>query len=152
MPLVTEARELAALKESPTLPERFQAKVCPAPPSSCWLWMGSTCEQGYGRIGAGSGPDLLAHRVAYTLRHGPIPDGHEIDHLCRTPECVNPDHLEVVTRQENCRRAGAAKPPQSEFVCGHPFEDSNKYYLSSGAPYCRRCHLDRCKRYRQGAS
>lgn len=70
----------------------------------CWLWMGPRKVSGYGVLRskrAGHG----AHRVFYDLFVGPIPEGMEIDHLCRVPSCVNPDHLEAVTPEENRRRS-----------------------------------------------
>lgn len=91
--------------------ERFWAKVDrdgPVPEhrpdlGPCWLWAAGLNRDGYGRFGV-SGTKLGAHRVAYELLRGPIPDGLELDHLCRAPCCVNPDHLEPVTHRENCRR------------------------------------------------
>jgi len=61
---------------------------------------------GYGRVNLGvrGAGVALAHRVAWELTNGPIPDGHELDHLCRTRNCVNPGHLEPVTRAVNCAR------------------------------------------------
>jgi len=66
----------------------------------------STSRQGYGQVSAGrkGAPPLKSHRVVYEHHRGPIPVGMVIDHLCRTKACVNPDHLEVVTQTENCRR------------------------------------------------
>lgn len=84
-------------------PDRFWAKVVKT--SSCWVWVGS----GGGRIGEygvfrmDSGP-VRAHRYAYELLVGPIPDGMTLDHLCRVTRCVNPSHLEPVTLEENVRR------------------------------------------------
>jgi HNH endonuclease len=51
----------------------------------------------------------MAHRAYYQERHGPIPDGYQLDHLCRVRACVNPDHLEVVTARENIRRGNGTK-------------------------------------------
>ncbi len=80
-----------------TLEERFWEKVSPEPNSGCWLWIAaSTC--GYGVIGVIDGYTVdYAHRVAFRLYRGPIPDELELDHLCRTRPCVNPWHLEAVT-------------------------------------------------------
>lgn len=80
------------------LEQRFWEKVQRA--EGCWLWMGGKFAAGYGRIGAG-GRSLKAHRVAYELLVGAIPDGLQIDHKCRNKLCVNPDHLQAVTQQKN---------------------------------------------------
>lgn len=86
--------------------DRFWAMVDRGP--GCWVWRGARKQLGYGlyRVGAKL---KQAHRVAYELMVGPIPDGLVLDHLCRNPECVNPAHLEPVTHQENIRRGYAAK-------------------------------------------
>lgn len=81
--------------------ELFWAKVQKT--DTCWLWTARSCN-GYGSFGIGRVP-RLAHRVAYTELVGPIPKGMTLDHLCRVRACVNPAHLEVVTAEENVRRA-----------------------------------------------
>jgi hypothetical protein len=73
-----------------------------SPAGECWLWLGSTYE-GYGSVNVGSGSRRV-HVVAYELAVGPVPNGLVLDHLCRTPACCNPAHLEPVTNQENVRR------------------------------------------------
>ena len=104
----------------PSIEERFWAKVDKDGPSAvswtgdplpgnCWLWTGAASSLGYGKFAGPSQGESDApwnvHRYAYTLLVGPIPDGLTIDHLCRVPACVNPDHLEPVTQIENNRRA-----------------------------------------------
>lgn len=86
------------------LEERFWEKV--EPTGFCWNWTAST-RNGYGQISVGGRKGRIAgaHRVAYELLIGPIPDGLVIDHLCRNTLCVNPDHLEPVTVRENALRA-----------------------------------------------
>lgn len=90
--------------ERPTKVEQFWMRVDKADAEGCWLWTGAVVGDGYGRFSH----DLYAHRYAYELLVGPIPDGLHIDHLCRTPLCVNPAHMEPVTAAENNRRRSAA--------------------------------------------
>lgn len=79
------------------------------PATGCWLWTGAT-SHGYGRVGiAGTRRIAPAHRVYYEREYGPIPNGVEPDHLCRRRACVNPDHMELVTRQVNARRGAKSK-------------------------------------------
>lgn len=78
--------------------------------NGCWLWTGYTDTHGYGIIHVtGASRPKRAHRLAYELFVGDIPAGLEIDHLCRVHNCVNPEHLEPVTRSENLRREWAAR-------------------------------------------
>lgn len=75
----------------------------------CWEWSGSVIKStGYGQVWA-DGTNHLAHRVVYELLIGPIPEGLQLDHLCRNRRCVNPEHLEPVTGKENIRRGHAAR-------------------------------------------
>ena len=81
---------------------RFWSKVDKT--ETCWLWAGALNNSGYGTIKI-DGVTIGAHRHAYELAGGVIPDGLDLDHLCSVRRCVNPDHLEPVTRSENIRRA-----------------------------------------------
>lgn len=73
--------------------------------AGCWEWTASRVRTGYGMAWSNDAQrQILAHRLAYTVWVGPIPAGMEIDHLCNNRACFRPDHLEVVTRQENVRR------------------------------------------------
>jgi len=69
---------------------------------SCQIWTGYIDPGGYGRVHGG-----LAHKAIYEAEHGPVPDGLELDHLCRNKACVNPNHLEAVTHLVNVRRGQA---------------------------------------------
>jgi hypothetical protein len=91
------------------LRDRFEEKYEPEPTTGCWIWNGSQDSRGYGRMKIRSYTLQLAHRVAYELFVGPISTGMELDHLCRTPACVNPLHLEPVTHRENCIRSLRAR-------------------------------------------
>lgn len=87
--------------------ERFFAKVQKT--SLCWLWMAGRTRNGHGVFGTGDGHSMGAHRWSYLHHVGPIPEGLELDHLCRVTRCVNPAHLEAVTSTENNRRAFRAR-------------------------------------------
>lgn len=74
----------------------------------CWIWQGAKNSQGYGYLTIRY-KQWRAHRWVYEQRVGPIAAGLDLDHLCRQPDCVNPEHLEPVTEAENTRRGNTAK-------------------------------------------
>lgn len=110
----------------------------------CWLWTGSLDRNGYGYIRETAGRrKLRAHRVVYEYVVGPIPDGMELDHLCRVRSCVNPDHLEPVTHRENQRRGESPMGQQArrEFCAkGHPLDGIKG---ATRQRYCKTCHRER---------
>jgi transcriptional regulator with XRE-family HTH domain len=87
--------------------ERLAAKT-EVDANGCWIWLGRINGFGYGEIKCGE-RRLKAHRVSYEHHVGPIPEGLDLDHLCRVRPCVNPEHLEPVTRSENVRRGHQAR-------------------------------------------
>jgi len=87
---------------------RFESKYVVDTTSGCWNWGGVIDPSGYGRFDR-TGRPQKAHRVSWELHRGPIPRDLEIDHLCRNIRCVNPDHLEPVTKSENLKRAWVAR-------------------------------------------
>lgn len=99
------------------LVERFQGKY-QVDADGHWIWIGAKAA-GYGRIlgeGGRYGRLLGAHVASYLIHRGPIPDGYDLDHLCRIRACVNPDHLEAVTRAENNRRVGLGRDVLGRFT------------------------------------
>lgn len=83
--------------------DRYRVEDC-GYETPCWVCLLWKDKDGYGRIWH-KGRNTPAHRVAWEKANGPIPEGLVIDHLCRNPSCVNPDHMEVVTAAENRRRS-----------------------------------------------
>lgn len=134
---------------------RFLSKIQQDDNSGCWLWMATT-HKGYGKFAVGSKRDgtnrnVLAHRYAYELWVGPIPEGLVLDHLCRTPGCVNPNHLEPVTVAENTRRGDLWLVSASKTHCpqGHPYDEVNTLWRKGARQRrCRTCHCEQNRAYR----
>ena len=119
---------------------RFMRKV-EVVQNGCWMWTAYKDPCGYGRFEA-AGRSKAAHRVAYELMIGPIPDGLCIDHICRTRGCVNPDHLRAVTAKENnlsSTNFAALNAAKTHCDNGHPFTDENVYRFR-GSRHCRKCN------------
>ena len=110
--------------------ERFWEKVdTSAGPLGCWPWTASGSRDGYGQFSA-DGRGVRAHRFAYELLVGPIPEGLQLDHLCRNPGCVNPAHLEPVTGWENTMRGNtpaAINAAKAYCAKGHPLDEGNTF-------------------------
>ena len=115
----------------------------------CWHWTGCLTS-GYGRFNRSAevGYKLLqlAHRFSWEYFIGPIPDGMQIDHLCRVRNCVNPYHLEVVSCKQNIQRGLVTR---SKRYCpkGHPYAGDNLYVSPSNKINCRACHRAHTKAY-----
>lgn len=133
--------------------ERFWSKVDRS--GECWLWRAKLQNRGYGQFSF-NGHAVLAHRFAYELLIGPIPDGLTLDHLCRAPACVNPLHLEPVTHLENVRRGNAVGPrpnarnanaAKTHCPAGHPYDVTNTYRNAKGDRICRACNRERANRH-----
>jgi hypothetical protein len=119
----------------------YEECISPEPNTGCWLWTGSHDRNGYGQFNK-----TTAHRWVFEKLRGPLPPGDELDHLCRVRSCVNPDHLEPVSRRENVLRGtsnAVMHAAKTHCVNGHPFDETNTYMRPrrSGATSrsCRAC-------------
>lgn len=113
---------------------RFWPKV--EKTETCWLWKGTKARGGYGAFRLGK--MILAHRFAWTVLVGPIPETLELDHLCRVPACVNPAHLELVTAALNQSRT------RKEYCHkGHPLSGDNVMMAKGKRRGCRTCNKER---------
>jgi HNH endonuclease len=128
--------------------ERLEAMSIPEPNSGCFIWMGAENGRGYGRVSIGQ-RQFYAHRVSYELKHGPIPPRLQIDHKCRNTFCINPDHLEPVTNQENTSRGlvSALRPERTRCFRGHDLADTG-YIDTQNNRQCRACLKIRQTKYR----
>jgi hypothetical protein len=121
--------------------DRLFGKVDSSDPDACWIWTGRLDRYGYGKINMRLGTTSTAHRMAYFMVKGDIPDGLQLDHLCRNRACVNPDHLEPVTNRVNVLRgSGATAINAAKTHCkrGHVLSGEN-LYVRRGGRECREC-------------
>ena len=106
----------------------FESKWVPEPNSGCHIWIANTSTKGYGRAWWG-GRDVQAHRVAYEMARGQIPQGLVIDHICRNRLCVNPAHLRAVTTRQNVLEnsvgVSAVHAKKTHCIRGHEFTPDN---------------------------
>lgn len=128
---------------------KFFARIAIAE-NGCWLWTGHAKVKGYGRVKI-SRKNYLAHKALYEYIKGKVPPNLQLDHLCRTRNCVNPAHLEPVTSKENSRR-GHAPNMLAHFskVCkrGHSITGQNAKPVRPGHVQCRICNSNNDARRR----
>lgn len=138
-----------------TLLDTVRAQAA-SPSPYCVLWGHALTEDGYGRVWAGDRV-RRAHVMAYVFYHGhAVPDGHEVDHLCRNRACYNPTHLEAVSHRDNILRGDtivARNAAKTHCPQGHPLSGDNliaSMFATYGKRSCRTCANERSRvRYRR---
>lgn len=130
------------------LPLRFWSKVLPCD-DGCWFWIAALSGNGYASFGVSTGRSVNAHRHAYLTLVGPVDPWLDLDHLCRNRDCVNPDHLEPVTRKVNAERGDGGRHQREKTHCakGHPYDAVNTRWRTDRANSrdCRACKNDLMK-------
>ena len=132
----------------PLTPERTEAFWSNVEKTdSCWIWTGAKFH-GYGAFSLKGKrwSTWKAHRLAFFLTKGKLPR-LDLDHLCRNPSCVNPEHLDPVTHAINMAR----KPINKACPNGHAYTPENKYFRPNGHYYCRICRAESVRRFRRKA-
>lgn len=129
-----------------TLRDRLLAKII-VQPDGCWVWRGAAQPTGYGQLWNGKRPEQ-AHRLSYKMFCGPVPDGVEVDHVCRVRDCVNPKHLRLLPHRDNVL-AGNTGPARNaaKTHCdyGHELSGRNLRFAVNGSRQCRACDRRRAQ-------
>lgn len=139
----------------------------------CWLWTGYVMPNGYGKImvvlPGGRIASRLVHRMAYELHVGPIPEGADVGHTCHDEDlgcpggptcehrrCLNPRHLQAMTRRENLRAGrkpggnhGRANALKTHCRCGLPYDEQNTMVTKNGSRACKACRSRYNREWRQ---
>jgi hypothetical protein len=133
-----------------SIEERFKEKYVVDEVTGCWLWIASKKETGYAQFADINNRPCRAHRWAYQHFVRLLAPEEHLDHLCRIRHCVNPEHLEPVTKLENDYRGEspcAKNRRKTHCNKGHEFSEENTYVYSTGGRKCRRCRTDQMLQY-----
>ena len=122
--------------------DRFMSKVAPEALTGCWLWTAHVSKCGYGRFGIGRKAHE-AHRVSFELFKGKIKDDLCVDHICKVRSCVNPNHLRLLSREDNSSNQINANSLKKVCKNGHDFDFRNERRV------CKPCQSEASKRYRE---
>ena len=122
--------------------DRFMSKVAPEAITGCWLWTAHVSKDGYGRFGIGRKAHE-AHRVSFKLFNGNIGENLCVDHICKVRSCVNPNHLRLLTREENSKNQINANSLKKVCKNGHEFS------LRNNKRICRECQAKASQKYRK---
>lgn len=140
------------MRKKQNLTKRLKSKIH-INDNGCWCWTGAVFSKVNGkyaqiRMTSNEKKSCLryAHRVSYEHFVGPVPEGKELDHLCRNTLCINPQHLEPVTHKENMLRRVDINKKYCKH--GHKMEDDNVYLNPKGARECRTCRKISQKKFR----
>lgn len=111
---------------------------------NCWIWAGKVSPKGYGIYQILIDKQWVshpAHKLLYENLIGPVPKGKVLDHLCRVRQCINPEHLEIVTNAENIRRGISHQARKTHCPKGHIYKGVNLYIDPRGYRQCKTCRI-----------
>ena len=130
--------------------QRLWHNISPCPVTGCWLWTAAVTARGYGRGYVTADRSRMVHILVFEETRGPVPEGCELDHLCRVTGCCNPDHVEPVPHVINVRRGalGAVRRAMTHCIHGHPLSGSNLRIGNDGKRACNECARRRTRDYR----